>query len=166
MRFKYCPNCGDKGSVEAKDKTTYYCTSCKTNYWNNPKPATSIIFIKDDKILFSKRGLEPDIGRYELPGGFLEYGESAEECCVREISEETGLVVSEDDLRLIGAYPSEYSEGISTLDILFIVTRWQGEPKADDDVAELEWKPISYIESDDFLRPYFGVIDKITEALR
>ena len=54
----------------------------------------AIIFNTDDELLVIRRGQEPAVGRWTLPGGRIEPGESAEDAVVREVLEETGLVVT------------------------------------------------------------------------
>ena len=59
----------------------------------HPVPAVGAIILKDDKILLVKRGAEPGIGKWSIPGGSMEFGETMEEAVKREVKEETGLDV-------------------------------------------------------------------------
>lgn len=161
MNFEYCPKCGTPKSVKSQDKTAYKCQKCGELFWNNPRGASAALFLKDDQALFAKRGIEPDLGMYELPGGFMDYCEDAYEACIREIKEETGLQVSTSDLELLTTYTGEYMPGVSSVDLVFVVKRWNGEPKADDDVAELEWKPVEFFNDGKFIRPYKNIVEKI-----
>lgn len=70
--------------------------------WSKPSLTCDGLVIRDRKVLLIKRGREPFLGKYALPGGFVEYGESAEECVVREVREETGLET--EVVRLVSAY--------------------------------------------------------------
>jgi len=72
------------------------------NLWKNPSLTCDGLVLRDGKVLLVKRGREPFRGCHALPGGFVEYGESTEDCVVREIREETGL--DTEVLRLVGAY--------------------------------------------------------------
>lgn len=56
------------------------------------------------EVLLIRRGRDPYRGCWALPGGFMEMDETLEHCCVRELEEETGLVVSEEQLALIGVF--------------------------------------------------------------
>lgn len=56
------------------------------------------------EILLVRRGNDPYKDCWALPGGFMEMDETTNHCAVRELEEETGLVVSEQDIRLIGVY--------------------------------------------------------------
>ncbi len=77
------------------------------------RPGASVIIFDDarEKVLLTRRA---DNGRWCLPGGGMDPGESAEETCVREALEETGLHVAVT--RLVGIYTSpdlvvEYADG-------------------------------------------------------
>jgi len=155
MNFKFCPNCGTKGSVEQQNLTDYECTNCKWHYWNNPRACTAIAFIKDDKVLVAKRGIEPNKGKYDLPGGFLEFDEEPQKGAQREIKEEMGITVNK--LKFVAAYPHVYLPGVSSLDLIYIAENWDNNFVAKDDVAKLEWQPFSFIESDQFVPPYPGL---------
>jgi len=56
------------------------------------------MIVQDGKVLLVQRAHEPYLGQWMLPAGFVEYGEFAEECAVREADEETGLEVVLDGL--------------------------------------------------------------------
>ncbi|UCE80627.1 MAG: NUDIX domain-containing protein [Methanobacteriota archaeon] len=62
------------------------------NHWRKPSVTADGLVVKDGKVLLIKRKSDPFKGEYALPGGFLEYGETMEDCVVREVKEETGIV--------------------------------------------------------------------------
>lgn len=72
-----------------------------------PRPAVTtdcVVFTKEEepKVLLIQRGNEPYKGCWAFPGGFMDMDETAEECAVRELKEETGLTVNQ--IQQIGAY--------------------------------------------------------------
>ncbi|MCO6449678.1 MAG: NUDIX domain-containing protein [Caldilineales bacterium] len=70
------------------------CPRCDFIYWNNPLPVAGAAVIDENGwILLARRAVEPRLGWWNLPAGFMEWGESAEEAARREVREETGLEV-------------------------------------------------------------------------
>jgi len=120
-----------------------------------PEPrASTAAFIINGKgeLLVARRAKEPAKGTLDLPGGFVDNEENAEEGMVREIKEETGLVIAPTDVKYIFSIPNIYHYSgmdIHTLDLFF--TCQVGEDavvKAEDDAAELQWLPLRevYVE--------------------
>jgi 8-oxo-dGTP diphosphatase len=62
-------------------------------YPDRPFVGVGAVIVSDGEVLLVKRGREPLAGRWSLPGGAVEVGETLEECLVRELREETGLEV-------------------------------------------------------------------------
>lgn len=69
-----------------------------------PLLTVDCIVFNNDSVVLIRRGFEPFKGWYALPGGFVEIGESVEQACIREMKEETGLEIDNNELRLIGVY--------------------------------------------------------------
>jgi 8-oxo-dGTP diphosphatase len=103
--------------------------------------------IKDDqgRLLLIKRGHAPGAGLWSLPGGRIEPGETDAEALVREMREETGLVVEPG--RLIGSVqrPGQHSDVFDIRDYAATVTG--GTLRAGDDAAEVRWVAPSELES-------------------
>ena len=98
--YNYCPVCGtplQAGIIEGKERK--YCPGCDFVDYKNPLPVALAIAVKDKKFLLIKRGIPPQKGMWGFPSGFIESGETAEEACLRELEEETGM--SGEIVRLI-----------------------------------------------------------------
>lgn len=113
-----------------------------------PRPAVTtdcVIFTKEEetKVLLIQRGNEPYKGCWAFPGGFMNMEETAEECAVRELKEETGLTVNQ--IQQIGAYskvdrdPRGRTVSIAYLAIVDAPTAVSGM----DDAAKAAWFPLS-----------------------
>lgn len=161
MKFTYCTACG--GKLYQEDETTYHCKSCSTKLWNNPKAAAGVILLQDKQVLVAKRAREPQKGKYDFPGGFLDYNEDAEDAARRELLEEAGIKLG--NLELIATSTHEYAEGTSSCDLLFLATDWEGDIRPNDDVAELYWKPLDFINSPQFAWAYPGLAHKVAKRL-
>lgn len=151
-KFTYCPACGSKHFAEHNFKSKK-CENCGFTYYMNPSAATAAFIVNErGELLVERRGKEPAKGTLDLPGGFIDNEETAEEGVAREIREETGLEVA--SARYMFSLPNIYHYSgidIHTLDIFFHCTVKAGaEPKADDDAAECLWVPIGEIHTELF----------------
>ena len=95
------------------------------------------IILQENKLVVIKRGREPFKGEWALPGGRIEENESAEQCLVREMKEETNLDVV--PLKLVGIYSSPKRDPRGIIVATFICKVIGGELKAGDDAAEAYW---------------------------
>jgi len=154
MKFNYCPDCGAKASVARQNATDYECTACSWHFWNNAKATATTVFINPDgHILYVLRAIDPQKGFYGLPGGFIEYNEDPYKAAAREALEETGVRVKNP--QLLDVHYNEYMpDYISTCDLYFVATEWEGQPVAGDDAAEVAWRPVDILGSDQFAWPY------------
>jgi len=160
MKFKFCPNCGIEGGVKQENETDYACSICGWKFWNNAKAAVAIAFVRDKQMLVSQRGREPNKGMYDLPGGFVNFGENAYDTAIRETKEETGVDISRESLELLDVYQNDYNPGAFTVDIIFLVRSWQGDFRANDDSAALLWKSLDFIYDESFSEKFYTGLDK------
>ena len=103
--FRFCPKCGSR-NIEAFKRKSINCGDCGYLYFHNSASATMGIIEAANGIILVKRGSPPKRGYYDLPGGFVDYGESFEAALVREVKEELNIVVV--DLQYLGSFPNIY----------------------------------------------------------
>jgi NADH pyrophosphatase NudC (nudix superfamily) len=152
-KFRYCPVCGSN-RFEVNNFKSKQCRDCGFTYYANPCSATAAFIVNGrDEMLVVRRAKEPAKGTLDLPGGFVDMGETVEEGMRREILEETGLQVTE--IRYLFSSPNVYmysGMGVHTLDMDFLV-RVHGDNipvRAADDAAEAVWIPVSEVNPDEF----------------
>jgi len=137
--YKFCPLCG--GKFEPQVDELLVCTTCKFQYWINPKPANAVIIENDaNEILLVKRAHPPKKGYWDLPGGFISAYENLEVSVMREIEEELGVVVRMKEI--IGVYEDlyVYQKILNpTLTIAVAARITDGTMKASDDVSEFKF---------------------------
>lgn len=150
--FSYCPKCGCNDFVE-NDFKSKRCRKCGFIYYFNPLAATvAIITNSKGEILVATRSKEPAKGTLDLPGGFCDSYETAEEGVAREVLEETGLkIVSTQYLFTIPNIYIYSGMELHTMDMFFkCEVEDYNATIADDDVAELHWIKIEDLDSKDF----------------
>ncbi|MBP7939071.1 NUDIX hydrolase [Macellibacteroides fermentans] len=134
-QFKYCPKCGSDGFAVNNEKSKR-CSSCGFVYYFNPSAAVAC-FIRNEvgELLVVRRAKDPAKGTLDLPGGFVDLHESAEEAVRREVKEETGLDVKSS--RYLFSIPNIYLYSgfeVHTEDLFFecYATTFDGLIAADD----------------------------------
>ena len=110
MRFLYCPNCGKKTVVkQLGDDVVDYCMCCNSALHTFFYTCVIIVLInKENKVCVIKQSYGEN--KYVLVAGFVNLHESLEECVVREIKEETGLITK--DIKYIGSFPMENKDNL------------------------------------------------------
>ncbi|HSO28558.1 MAG TPA: NUDIX hydrolase [Candidatus Sulfomarinibacteraceae bacterium] len=104
--LNYCSRCGAEllyGAVDGEDRDRSRCPSCGHIAYVNPRLVVTTLPVTDDgRLVLLRRGIEPGLGAWAQPGGFLEVDETVGEAAVRETLEETGLLVRPGEI--IGLY--------------------------------------------------------------
>ncbi len=101
-----------------------------------PKLMVDVIIPSERGVVLIRRGTEPFRGRWALPGGFVEVGETLEEAAYREAAEETGLAV--EVARLVGVYsdPERDPRG-HNVSVAFLARVLSGDLVAATDASEV-----------------------------
>ena len=120
--FEYCPRCGSK-HFNINGERSRHCTNCNLTYYANASASTAAIITNSKgEVLLATRAFDPAKGKLDLPGGFVDMNESAEEAIIREIKEELNLDVQNP--QYLFSLPNEYNFSditVHTLDLFFKV---------------------------------------------
>jgi len=106
--------------------------------------------VEGDRVLVTVRGIEPEKGRMDLPGGFVEVGEHPRDALTREAREELGVEVEVEERSMLLAVHTYGADGEYVLAIGFRARIISGEPSPADDVAEIRWVKEEEIDALDF----------------
>jgi ADP-ribose pyrophosphatase YjhB (NUDIX family) len=91
---KHCRNCGTAVVYRVPDdgdtKERGVCPACQTVHYENPLNVVGTIPVLGDRVLLCKRNIEPRLGKWTLPAGFMELHETVAEGAARETLEEAG----------------------------------------------------------------------------
>ena len=139
-----CARCGRPVSrSERETPRKIACPRCGSLIYDYPRACAGFVVVKGDAVLLLRRGHRPRRGYLDLPGGFMEEGETLEGAARRELFEETGLRVGRAEW--LGFYWDRYylrgCGQFPTMNFYFIANWRRGEPVAADDAAAAEWVP-------------------------
>jgi len=109
--MKYCHHCAAlvvRKIPQGDDKHRHCCESCDIIFYQNPKNVVGTIPVYKNKILLCKRAIEPRLGKWTLPAGYMENGESSLTGALRETVEEAGanVEIREDSLYTLFNLPA------------------------------------------------------------
>ncbi len=155
----FCGSLLTKKFYDGRDRL--FCKKCNEPIYENPLPATCVVLVDDnERLLLVKRSVEPKIGHWCLPGGFIEIGESPEKAALRELKEETDLSGSIDALLGVTATTSPHYSSI--LMVGYLVKQYSGTPVAGDDAMEAVFfeqdklPEIAFDSHQSFVRIYYA----------
>jgi 8-oxo-dGTP diphosphatase len=144
--WKHCPRCAGPLAIDGREAE---CGACGRRVYANPAPTATAVIVDDDgSVLLARRVGDPGAGKWDLPGGFIEEGESALDSLRRELEEEAGVAIEPGEL--LAALPDRYGdEGIFTINFYWLARISAGKPSPSDDVAKLEWFAPDALPSED-----------------
>lgn len=136
--YRYCPHCAAPlAEGEKFGRIRRYCRYCGFIHFLEPKVAVGAVITDGERILLVRRNAIPRIGFWALPAGYMDADELPEEALVREVAEETGVIV-----RVIGL------EGVAPLAgwrerrgilLLYRAEAIGGEATPGDDATDARW---------------------------
>ena len=156
---RFCPACGqpvEPRLLEEDHRPRLVCPSGHVT-WRNPRVVVGALPVRAGQVYLARRAIEPGLGRWTYPGGFLEVGESAQEGARRETEEETELRIEVG--RLIGVY-SRPHVGIVTVVFAADVVGGRPEPAAETtevrgfDPDEIPWDELAFTTVESALRDW------------
>lgn len=163
----YCPDCGaalvDR-TVEGRTRRA--CDECDTIHYRNPKPCAGVVVVDGGAALLVERSEPPSVGAWSLPAGYLEVDESPRAGAVRELEEETGLVVDASALSILGTRYVDRGPGDPVVVIAFAAAADEttGEVAAGSDAADARFRtPAGIDAADERLEP--GYRDLVRQAI-
>ena len=150
--FTHCPACGSSNFIQNNEKSKH-CEVCNfTLYVNASAAVAAFILNESGELLVCKRGKEPEKGTLDLPGGFVDDNETAEEAVKREIGEELQATVIES--KYLFSLPNQYEYSgllIPTLDMFFACKLEDtNNLHASDDVADCFFVPLDELDPELF----------------
>lgn len=163
--YKFCPKCGEvlqSRQLKAGEPPRLVCPACGFIFYLDPKVAACTIAMVDGGIVLVKRSIEPALGKWVFPGGFVDRGEEVHAAAIRETLEEVKLKVSL--LGVLDVYsfpPHEVAVVVYAADVI------HGTPEPGDEAQavhcfspeEIPWDELAFESTRaalrDYIRRYF-----------
>lgn len=99
---QYCSYCGQAfGLVQDFPRT---CSHCQQVTYLNPTPVAVVLLPVDAGLLILQRAIPPQVGKWALPGGYMDFGETWQQACARELYEETGISLPAESFSLFDVH--------------------------------------------------------------
>ena len=142
---KFCIKCGNLlQEKKEEEKIRKKCPNCGWIYYENPVPASASVVLNDkNEILLIRRGVEPALGKWALPSGYIEIDQTPQECAVDELEEETGLKGT--IIKSLGYFMQDSPICKKVISFGFFLKQTAGKLQAGDDALEAKFFPISEI---------------------
>lgn len=163
---QYCSACGHPLQLvrpHGEERERHWCAACGRIHYVNPTPVAAVLPVHEGRVLLLRRAIAPRAGTWVFPGGFIEWGETAEQAAVREAREEAGIDVTLAGV--IGVY-SRPGPGV-------IIAVWQGAvavpsarpgPEASEVVwfspEDIPWDDLAFDTTEQALRDWVARRDR------
>jgi 8-oxo-dGTP diphosphatase len=160
IEYRFCPRCGgdlEKRQVKPTEPKRLMCLNCSFIFYQDPKVVAGTIFTLNGAIVLLKRGVEPAIGKWVFPGGYVDRGESVKEAAIRETQEESQMDVKLGPLLNVYSYP--HSPNVI---VVYAAQAVGGELAAGDESVEakvfapteIPWDDLAFDSTKDALKDY------------
>jgi ADP-ribose pyrophosphatase YjhB (NUDIX family) len=104
---RFCPRCGgrlEERYLEAEQHVRKICSGCGFIFYLNPKVVAGAVPRQNRQIWLVRRSIEPSLGSWTFPGGYVDLGECVPDAAIRETYEETRLNIRLDGLLNVYSY--------------------------------------------------------------
>lgn len=160
VEYRFCPRCGgqlDLRRLKATEPERLVCEKCSFIFYLDPKVVAGTIFTIEDRVVLLRRGVEPAMGRWVFPGGYVDRGESVQDAAIRETKEESNLHVRLRSLLDVYSYPRS-----PNVIVVYAAEIIGGELKAGDETVEagtfapsqIPWEELGFQSTQDALNDY------------
>lgn len=160
IEYRFCPRCGgdlERRIVKPTEPKRLVCLNCSFIFYQDPKVVAGTIFTLDGRIVLLKRGVEPAMGKWVFPGGYVDRGESVHEAAIRETKEESQMDVKLGPLLNVYSYPRS-----PNIIVVYAAEAVGGELAAGDESvearvfapAEIPWNDLAFDSTRDALKDY------------
>lgn len=161
--YRFCPLCGaglKSLRLKENEPSRLVCSGCDFIFYQDPKLAACSVVELDDKIVLLKRAIGPQLGKWVIPGGFVDQGEEVEAAALRETEEECGLKTRIKNLLGVYSY-----DGRLVVVVVYVAERLSGDLIIGDETQEVRlysqeeipWNDLAFRSTVDALKDYYNM---------
>lgn len=158
----YCLQCGHKAETKipaGDSRPRLVCPACDYIHYENPKVINGCVLVHDDKVLLCRRAIEPRLGFWTLPAGFMELGETMKDGGNRECLEEADATGEGLELYCLYDIPD-----IGQIHVMFIGALKDGKFGVGEESLEcalfsedeIPWEELAFLNVIETLKHYFA----------
>ncbi len=159
--FQHCPVCGEKAentNMKEGEPSRLLCTGCGYVHYLDPKVVACTICEREGKIVLLRRGMDPQRGKWVMPGGYVDRGEEVAAAAIRETREECGIEITLTEL--LGVY--SYTGYVEVV-IVYLALHVSGDLVPRDETLEarlfsekeIPWDDLAFQSTADALKDYY-----------
>ena len=159
--YRFCPVCG--GGLNLKrlkrdEPERLWCKGCDFVFYLDPKLVACTVVWMNGGVVLLRRAIEPQRGKWVIPGGYVDRGEVVEEAAIRETREECGIEVKIDELLGIYSY-----RGKAEVVVVYVAKYLKGILEAQEEAIEVDifnrdsipWNELAFQSTKDALNDFF-----------
>lgn len=160
VEYRFCPRCG--GGLETRklkdhEPKRLVCRQCSFIFYLDPKVVAGTLFTIENRVALLRRGVEPGLGKWVFPGGYVDRGESVQDAAIRETQEESHVNVKLSSVLDVYSYPRS-----PNVIVVYAAEVIGGELKAGDEsveartfsASEIPWDELAFHSTTDALKDY------------
>lgn len=159
-KYRFCPVCGghlEDKNIKEQEPSRLVCEDCEFVFYLDPKLVVCSIVEVDEKVILLKRAIDPQKGKWVMPGGFVDRGEEIRKAALREAEEECGVKIKLKDLLGIYSYG-----GKTEVVVVYIAEHISGDLIVGDEtddaklysLDEIPWPELAFQSTVDALKDY------------
>lgn len=160
VEYRFCPRCGgplDRRRLKAIEPERLICQRCSFIFYLDPKVVAGTVFSVGGGVVLLRRGVEPAMGKWVFPGGYVDRGESVPGAAIRETQEESNVEVRLSSLLGVYSYPRS-----PNVIVVYAAEAVRGELQAGDETmearafrpSEIPWQELAFDSTKDALKDY------------
>ncbi len=166
IEYRFCPRCGgglESRKLKANEPKRLVCQNCFFVFYLDPKVVVGTLFTIEDRVVLLRRGIEPAMGKWVFPGGYVDRGERVGDAAIREAKEESLLDVGLCALLGVYSYPRSPS-----VIVVYAAEVVGGELGAGDEsleakafsVSDIPWDGLAFTSTREALNDYIKLYCK------